>query len=201
MKRLRAAFITGILVLFPLFATINILLWLIQTIDNSIRQYLPPLVLPFDFKGLGLLVALMIIVLAGILTQNYVGQWMVSAFDGIVRRISFVGGIYSAIKKFLDTILSPHNEQFKGTVLVEFPRQGLYSIGFRTGIPDPKITQKEKKNLINVFVPCTPNPTSGFYLLVPENEVIALDMPVHEAFKIVVSMGIITSEDIPKLKK
>jgi len=179
----------------PLVATLDLLIWLVRSIDNSFRFYLPTHLFPHDFRGLGLLVALALILITGTLTQNYAGKWFISLFDTAIRHIPLGGGIYSAIKKFLETIFTPGNEQFKEAVLVPFPHSGIYSIGFRTGHPDPKILKSAGKNLANVFVPCTPNPTSGFYILVPESDIVPLDLPVQEAFKIVISMGIVTSEN------
>jgi uncharacterized membrane protein len=196
MKSLRAAFLTGFLVLVPLLATVQLLFWFIRTVDSNIRGFFPSGILP-DFGGLGLILALSLIFLTGVLAQNYIGRFVVGLFDSSIRRVSIIGGIYGSIKKFLETILNPHDDQFQGTVLVEFPNPGIYSVGFRTGHPDPKITRASSKNLVNVFIPLTPNPTSGFYLLVPEEKLIALDLSVQEAFKIVVSLGIVTSEEEP----
>jgi uncharacterized membrane protein len=200
MKQLRTALVTGILVLVPMMATIDIILWFMQAVENSARHFLPTWVLLFDFKGLGILLAFAFILIAGMFTQNYVGKWVVSLFDTGIRKISIVGGIYGGIKKFLETIFNPRSDQFKGVVLVEFPRQGIYSIGFRTGNPDLKLSQRVPRKLVNVFIPCTPNPTSGFYLLVSESEVIPLELTVQEAFKIVISMGIVHSDEIEGLK-
>ena len=196
MRRIRNAFVTGLLVLVPLMATADILRWFVRNVDQSARNYFPSFVLPFDFSGLGLLVALILVLTVGILTQNYVGKTLVSLFDSGMRRTPLIGGLYGAIKKFLETIFSPSSDQFHGTALVEFPRQGVYSIGFRTGKPDKRLTDAANRALVNIFVPCTPNPTSGFYLLVPEDQLIALDLSVQDAFKIVVSMGLVTNEDI-----
>lgn len=198
MKQLQRAFVTGILVLVPLIATLNILAWFVDAVDITARKYLFTTFLPFDFKGLGLLLALGLILLVGAVTQNFVGISLVSFFDNLVKRIPLGGGIYTAIKKFLDTILNPRNDKFKGVVLIQFPSPGLYSIGFRTGNPDPKISRKIPKPLVNVFVPCTPNPTSGFYLLAEEKDLVPVDISVQEAFKIVISMGIVTSEEEKK---
>lgn len=191
MRQLRNIFVTGCLVLAPLLFTLQLLLWLIHTVDNNIREFIPA---TYDFKGLGVLMALALVFSVGFLTQNYIGKWIVNLLDLGIKKISIVGGIYSSIKKFLETVFHPKSNQFKGTVLVQFPRSGIYSIGFRTGNPDPKLSVKDKK-LTNVFVPCTPNPTSGFYLLVPEDELVPLDLSVQEAFKIVISMGIVTSHE------
>jgi uncharacterized membrane protein len=197
MKQLRASFVTGLLVLVPLMATIDLLRWFVRSIDASAKNYIPHSVLPIDFPGLGILIALLLVFLVGGLTQNFIGKWFVTTFDHAIRKLPVVGGIYLGIKKFLETILNPQSDKFKGVVLVQFPRAGIYSIGFRTGKPDAKVVSKSpSKTLTNVFVPCTPNPTSGFYLLIPEEELITVDLTVQEAFKIVVSMGIVTSEEL-----
>lgn len=197
MRQLRAAFITGILVMVPLMATVDILRWFVRGIDNAARNYLPSL--PFDFPGLGLLIVLGTILFVGALTQNFIGQWLVAMSDQWIKRTPLVGGMYGAIKKFLETVFNPRSDKFSGVALVQFPREGIYSIGFRTGKPAPEIAGKNA-NLVNLFVPCTPNPTSGFYLMVPESELIPLHMSVQEAFKIVISMGIVTGDEAEEHK-
>lgn len=195
MRKLRTLLITGILVLVPLMITIDILRWFIRSVDRSVHSYLPRIITPIDFPGLGLIIVVVVILIVGALAQNFVGQWLVNGLDQWVKRAPFVGGIYGAIKKFLETIFNPRSDKFSGVALVEFPREGIYSIGFRTGKPDPKVTRDKK--LVNLFVPCTPNPTSGFYLMVEEKALTPLDISVQEAFKIVISMGIVTSEETP----
>lgn len=197
MRKLRAVFVTGCLVLVPILVTVNVLRWFIEAVDQGSRKWIPTFLIPIDFPGLGLALAIVIILFTGLLAQNYFGTWFVSRADSWIRKISIVGGLYGSIKQFLETIFNPRSGQFKGCVLVEFPKAGIYSIGFRTGTPDPKLARRAELKLTNVFVPCTPNPTSGFYLLVPEEQLIPLDLSVQEAFKIVVSMGIVHSEDIP----
>lgn len=194
MKKLQRAFVTGVLVLVPLFITINIFRWFIAAVDDVAKIYLPSFILKLDFPGLGLLIAVALIMAIGTLAQNLAGEWVLNWFDHTFRRVKFVGGIYGAIRKFLETIVTPGSDRFSAAVLVEFPRTGVYSIGFRTGKPDPKIPVGDK-NLVNVFIPLTPNPTSGFYLLVPEKEITQLSLSVQEAFKLVISLGIVTSEE------
>jgi len=194
MKRIRRNFVTGILVLVPLFITINIFRWFIEFVDDVARFYLPDFVLKLYFPGMGLVIALGLILLIGTLAQNFAGEWLLNGFDHLFRRIKFVGGIYGAIRRFLETIFNPRSDRFSAAVLLEFPRSGIYSVGFRTGKPDGKIPD-QGKTLANVFVPLTPNPTSGFYLLVPEEQLIPLSLSVQEAFKLVISLGIVTSED------
>lgn len=200
MKTFRTAFITGLLILVPLMATIDILRWFVRAVDTTARQYIPNYILQIDFPGFGVLLALALIFVIGFLTQNFVGQWLVQLLDVGMRKLPVIGGLYSGIKKFLETILNPQSDKFNGVVLIQFPRPGVYSIGFRTGKPDAKIIGKNLgKNIVNVFVPCTPNPTSGFYLLVPEEELVTLNMTVQEAFRVVVSMGIVTTDEAQNL--
>ncbi len=195
MKKFRNAFVAGLLVLVPLYATIDLFRWLVNSVERSVRDYLPLNFLPFDFRGLGLLISILVILIAGVVTQNIIGRSFLNWMDGWVARIPLVGGIYKAIKKFLETVFDPKEDKFKGVVLVQFPREGVYSIGFRTGNPDPKLAKHLKEPMVNVFVPCTPNPTSGFYLLVKESELVPLSLSVQEAFRIVISMGLVTSEE------
>jgi uncharacterized membrane protein len=166
--------------------------WFVRSVDNATQGYFP--FIPINIPGLGLLIVLVLVFTVGFLTQNYIGQWLVNALDHLIKRITFVGGIYGAIKKFLETIFNPKSNKFNGVALVQFPHTETYTICFRTGKPDAKITGKIKKKLVSIFVPCTPNPTAGFYLLVAEEDLIPLDMSVQEAFKIVISLGIVTSE-------
>lgn len=194
MKKLQRSFITGVLVLVPLFITINIFRWFIAAVDEVAKIYLPSFILKLDFPGLGLLIALVLILLIGVFAQNFAGEWLLNLFDTFLRRIKFVGGIYGAIRKFLETIFTPGSDRFNAAVMIEFPRPGMYSIAFRTGKPDPKLPT-HGKTLVNVFVPLTPNPTSGFYLLVPEEEITPLSLSVQEAFKLVISLGIVTSTE------
>lgn len=194
MKKLRDALVTGLLVLVPLVATIQILFWFFNSIDNNLRGLFPSFLWKIDFRGLGILLGLSLLLIVGTLTQIYAGKWLLNILDKGISTIPLVGNIYSGIKKFLETVFNPNTEQFHGTVLVQFPREGIYSIGFRTGKPDSHLQAKLAKPMTNVFVPCTPNPTSGFYLLVAEAELIPLELSVQEAFKIVISMGIVNTE-------
>jgi uncharacterized membrane protein len=197
MKRLRNAFATGVLVLIPVLATLDILRWFFITVDSSTRRFVPSF-FPLDFGGMGVLIALIVILGVGFFAHLYVGEALVRLFEHLFKRLPIIGGLYGGIKQFLETIVHPGSDQFSGAVLVEFPRKGIYSIGFRTGKPDFHLSEvlKEKSSpspWVNVFVPCTPNPTSGFYLMVQESELVPLNISVQEAFKIAISMGVVTT--------
>jgi uncharacterized membrane protein len=195
MKELRVALIAGILVLVPVVATLNLLFWFVGTLESTVRTFLPTSLFPIDFPGLALLLSLGIILLVGMAAKNHLGIALFRFTDAILKKTPLAGGIYSAIKKFLETILNPQSDKFQGVVLVKFPSSSHLSIGFRTGTPDRRLGLSDP-HLINVFVPCAPNPTSGFYLLVKESDITPLDISVQEAFKIVVSMGIVSLDDV-----
>jgi len=192
-KRFRNAFIAGLLILVPVFATLDIFRWLISTLDRMTRSYLPEIP-PFNFPGFGILVAIVIVTWVGIAAQNYLGKALVRFLDRVIEKTPLIGGLYSTIKQFLETLFQQGNDQFSGVVLVEFPRTGMYSVGFRTGKPNSVFQEAVGKNLVNVFVPCAPNPTAGFYLLVEEKDLLEIKMSVQEAFKIVLSMGIVSQK-------
>jgi uncharacterized membrane protein len=195
MNRLKRALATGLLVLVPVLATVGVVRWLVETLDGVVRSLFPSAALPYDFPGLGLLSFLVLVLAAGIVAENYLGRAAFGALDGMLKRVAFAGSIYGAIRKLLETVLGPKNDRFSGVVLVPFPRDGMWSIGFRTGAPDKKLSAALPEKLVNVFVPCTPNPTSGFYLLVEEEKLVPLDMTVQEAFRAVLSMGLVTSDE------
>lgn len=195
MKEVRIAFVTGVLVLVPIVATLNLLLWFIGALEGSVRTYLPTGLFPFDFPGLGLILALAVIIVVGAAAKNHLGRALFSFSDSVLKRTPLAGGIYSTIRKLLETVLNPQSDKFHGVVLVPFPSTTHKSIGFRTGKPDRRLGLQAHPELVNVFVPCTPNPTSGFYLLVDEKELTPLDISVQEAFKIVMSMGIVSLDE------
>ncbi len=196
MKRFRSAFITGILIVFPVIVTIEIFRWIVHTIEQAVRGTLLTTLLPFDFPGLGVVTALVLIFVTGAAAQNYLGRWIIETLDSWIRRISVVGGIYGGIKKFLQTLVGQTTDaRFQGVVLVPFPGAGTYSIGFRTGAPDPKLKLPANEGWVNIFVPCTPNPTSGFYILARESELRPLALSVQDAFRIVLSLGLVTSDE------
>jgi len=203
LKRLKARvknyFFTGLLVILPIYVTGYILWFLINGMDAVLKyvpqKYLPETYLNVRIPGLGLILALILILIVGFLARNIVGSKIVHWTDRIVNRIPLARIIYVAIKQLLQGVFLPQTRAFRRVVMVEFPRQGVYSIGFLTGVSKGEVQNKTAKKVVNVFVPTTPNPTSGFFIMVPEDEVIPLSMSVEDAFKLIISGGIVSPSE------
>lgn len=155
------------------------------------RRFHPDSYLPFPIPGLGVIFTLVIIQIVGLLSANLLGRKVVKTYETILERIPFVRGIYVAVKQLLQQILSPHSDRFRRAVLVEYPRRGIYSIGFVTGVSEGVTQARTKEKVLNLFIPTTPNPTSGYYLLVPEDQTLPLDLTIDQAFKLIVSAGMV----------
>ncbi len=196
---LKRNFWAGILVLVPISLTIYVIVIIFRAVDRILAylptKYNPQTYLPFPVPGLGLIFAFLIIMLVGFIARNYIGSKIIELWEGLVNKIPFIRSIYVATKRLIETIFLKTDQNFKRVVLVEYPRKGVYALAFTTGMSKGEIQNKTHKNVVNVFVPTTPNPTSGFYLLVPEEELIFLDMNVEDAFKLIISGGIVTPEE------
>ena len=187
---LRTWLIAGLLVVMPLGVTVFILLALFRFLDNLLGPSFR-LLLGTDVPGLGLISGIVLILVVGALTSNIVGRRVVEGFDWLMMRIPLARTIYSATKQFSDSILSQNRGAFKEAVLIEWPRPGLYTVGFVTGETRGEAQEKTKELVINVFIITTPNPTTGFLCLVPESQIIELEMSVEDALKLVMSAGIV----------
>ena len=198
---LKSVFLTGLLVLVPLAITLWVLGLIIGTMDQTLlllpRSWQPERMLGFRLPGLGAVLTLAFIFVVGLLTQNFVGQKLVGWWELIVARIPVVGPIYTSVKQVSDTLLSSSGNAFRKALLIEYPRKGSYTIGFLTGIPGGDVVNHLKEDHVSVYVPTTPNPTSGFFLMVPKSEVIELDMTVDAALKYIVSMGVVAPSAPP----
>lgn len=188
-------FLTGLVVLIPLAITV----WVIKTIINTMDQTLlllpmalqPKALLGFDIPGLGTLLTLLIIFLTGVLGANFFGHQLFLAWESLLSRIPVVKSIYSSVKQVSDTLFSSNGQAFRKALLIQYPHQGSWSIAFQTGVPSHEVAAHLVGEHISVYVPTTPNPTSGFFLMLPKNEVIELSMSVDEALKYIVSMGVV----------
>jgi len=194
--RLRTYFFTGIIVAAPIGLTVYITSWFIDLVDTWFvpllpAQYQPDQLLPFNIPGLGLIIALVLLTLLGALAANFFGQALLTLTERVVERMPVVRGIYSALKQIFETVLSQSNTSFREVGLVEYPRLGSYTLAFITTPPRSDLPGLEGREMIGVFVPTTPNPTGGFFLYLPREDVRVLDMTVEEGLKMIVSFGIV----------
>jgi uncharacterized membrane protein len=189
-------FITGLLVLIPLWATFYVLTGLLGMIDNILGD-VPTYIIGFRIPGMGIITLIGVILTVGILSANYFGTQFIRYSDELMQRVPLVRGIYTTVKQIMETFSVKHN--FRGVVLIEYPRKGCYSLGFMTG-------EMEGRKLglsgvfVSVFVPTTPNPTAGFLLLLPKEEVTHLDMTVDEGMKFIISLGLVSFTEIEAAK-
>lgn len=195
--------IAGLLVVIPLATTI----WLTYTIANWVIEFLtriPKQVNPFDGLNpllvnvldfvVGLTVPLISILFIGLMARNIAGRWLLDVGEQVLQAIPLAGAIYKTLKQILETVLRDTNGKFRRVVLVEYPRQGVWSLGFVTGAIGAEVQSHFKSDMLSVFIPTTPNPTTGWYAVVPETDVINLTMPIEDAFKVIISGGIVSPD-------
>lgn len=199
---MRKYFITGLLILVPLAITLWVLNLIIGTMDQSLlllpEQWRPQALFGFNIPGLGSILTLLIVFLTGLATRNFVGKQVVQAWELLLTRIPVVRSIYSSVKQVSDTLFSSSGNAFRKALLVQYPRQGSWTIAFLTGVPGGDVRNHLVGDYISVYVPTTPNPTSGFFLMIPRADAIELDMNVDEALKYIVSMGVVSPEYFAK---
>ncbi|AFY72601.1 hypothetical protein Syn7502_00441 [Synechococcus sp. PCC 7502] len=203
LQALKNDLIAGLLVIIPLATTIWVTfslttysIDLLTRIPKRLNPFvsLDPLLVNLINLAVGLAVPLLGIVLVGLMARNFVGQWLLRTGEAFVQSIPLAGDVYKTLKQLLGTLLTDTGNKFRRVVLVEYPRPGLWALGFVTGSLGGEIANAMPQNMISVFLPTTPNPTTGWYVIVPEVDVINLSMPVEDAFKIIVSGGIVTPE-------
>ncbi len=190
--------VAGLLVWVPLGVTVLLLKLLVDLMDRTLlllpADYRPDAFFGFHIPGLGILLSLMVLLVTGFLVANLVGRRLVHLWESVLKRIPFVRSVYSAAKNFAEIVLTDANQSFKKVLLIEYPRKGLYSLCFQTSIYLGEVQARTGEEVICVFVPTTPNPTSGLILMVPKAEVIELDMEVEDALKMVVSLGVVVPQ-------
>lgn len=188
-------FITGMLVLVPLFITVWVLTILISIMDQSLlllpASWRPEAQLGISIPGLGALLTLGIILLTGIVATNFFGKRIILFWEALLGRVPVVKSIYYSVKQVSDTLFSDTGQAFRKALLVQYPRQGSWTIAFLTGKPGGDVVNHLKGDFVSVYVPTTPNPTSGFFLMMPREDVIELNMSVDDALKYIVSMGVV----------
>ena len=202
MKALRASlrryFLTGLLVVTPIWGTILVLKTLFVTVDgilgDVISRYMTS---DYYVPGLGIAALVGLILLTGLLAANIIGRQIVKLWEGWLDRVPVVRGIYSTLKSMMDILSFKEREKYNRVVLIQFPKNGHYCFAFVTGVTQKDLQQVSPEPLLNVYVPTSPNPTSGYFLLVPEKEVSPVDLSVEEAMKLIVSGGLYTTDSSP----
>jgi uncharacterized membrane protein len=195
--RLRAYFLTGVIVTAPISITIFLVWQFLTFLDTHVAgllpaRYNPETYLPFSLPGLGLLIMLAFLTLVGMLTAGLAGRTLVRLGERLLSRMPVIRGVYGTLKQIFETVLAQKSRSFREVVLIEYPRRGIGAIGFVTGPTRGEIQARTEEEMVNVFLPTTPNPTSGFLLFVPKNDLIHLDMTIEEGIKMVISGGIVT---------
>lgn len=193
--RLRRYLIAGLLVWVPLIVTGLIIKFLVDALDFTILLlppgWRPEALLGFNVPGAGVIFAIVIVFLTGLVVANIVGRKLIDLGESIVQRIPLVSSIYSAVKQLMQTLLHDGGQSFRRVLMVQYPREGLWTLGFQTGVGIGELQERTERTVLTVFIPTTPNPTSGFVILVPQDEAIELDMSVEDGLKFVMSLGVL----------
>ena len=198
---LRRYLIAGVLVWLPVLATVWVLGFIIDLMDRTL-WLLPDAVRPkqllgFDIPGLGIVFAFIVLVLTGLMVTNLVGRQIVDWWEDLMQRIPLVRSVYGGVRSFTETVLSKSGSSFRKVVMIEYPRTGMWSIGFITADDIPEVSAKTGVTQVCVYVPTTPNPTSGLIVMLPRDQIIELDMSVDAAMKMIVTLGVVAPTNAP----
>lgn len=195
MSAVRRWLVAGLLVVVPVAITVSVLEWIIGTLDRTLlilpASWQPDRVIGVHIPGLGVVLTLAILLLVGFAVSNFIGKKLVMWGDALVARIPVVRSIYSSVKQVSDTLFSPSGNAFRKAVLVQWPRPDVWTIAFVTGAPGGEVAQHLHGDYLSVYVPTTPNPTGGYFVMLPKSDCIELKMTVDEALKYVISMGVV----------
>lgn len=206
MSYIRRYFISGLLVWLPILVTVFVVKFLVDLLDKILLllpvAYRPDALIGFHIPGIGVLIILVIIFMTGAFAANILGRQFVALWDAIIGRIPLVRTIYTGVKQVVQTVFSPGGQSFRKVLLVEYPREGMWTLAFQTGDALPEVEKAiDGEAMVSLFVPTTPNPTSGFLLMVPRKKVIELNMSVEQALKFVISLGVVQPVVEKKSKK
>lgn len=201
MQRFRRYLIAGLLVWLPIVTTSVVLMFAIRLIDRSLLllppKFRPENLIGFEIPGLGVILTVILLLFTGLIVANFFGRRLVAAWESLLSRIPLVRTVYGAVKQITASLFADASQSFREVVLVEYPRRGLWMLAFVTG-ETPRQFQKEVgQDLINIYVPTTPNPTSGFYIMVPPDDIRRLDIPVEVGLKMILSAGVVNPLDDP----
>jgi uncharacterized membrane protein len=188
---LKKYFITGLLVIIPIWGTYLVLSTLLKFLEGFLGGFLKNLD-RYYVPGMGIVSLIVLIFLVGFFATNYIGRKVVSLWESLMTKVPLVRNVYTVFKHIVDTVSLQGKDQFRGVVLVEFPRKGVYSMGFVTGITRGQVQDLTEEKVLNVFIPTTPNPTTGYFVFVPEGDVMQLSMSVEDGMKMIISGGLYT---------
>ena len=195
MSSIRRWLLAGLLVLVPLAITLAVLNWIVSTLDQTLLilpvAWHPDRLLGFHLPGFGVLLTLGIVLLMGAVASNFLGNKLLMLGNALLRRIPIVRSIYSSVKQVSDTLFSENGNAFRKALLVQWPREGVWTIGFLTGLPGGDVVNHLPDDYVSVYVPTTPNPTGGYFVMLKKTECIELKMSVDEALTYVISMGVV----------
>jgi uncharacterized membrane protein len=198
-------FITGLLVLVPLFITVWVISGLVGMMDQSLfllpETWRPKAQLGLEIPGMGAILTLLIIFVTGVIATNFFGKRMILIWEALLARVPVVKSIYASVKQVSDTLFSDSGNAFRQAVLVQFPRPGAWTIAFVTGKPGGDVANHLSGDYLSVYVPTTPNPTGGYFLMLPRADVVELDMSVDEALKYIISMGVVAPPTKPSAQQ
>lgn len=192
---IRRYFVSGLLVWLPILAVIGVLKFLVGILDKTVElmpaNYQPHSLFGMDIPGFGVILSIVVIFCTGLLVTNFIGRHLILWWDKLLARIPLVRSIHSAVKQVLETVFSNKGQSFRKVLLVEYPRAGMWSLAFQTGNSCHEMSEHVGQELLPIFIPTTPNPTSGFLMMVPKDQIIELPMSIDEAFKYIVSIGVV----------
>jgi len=205
-QKIRRTFFAGLFVIVPIVITIAVLVWFFRLLDNLLAPVVKFLMLKFAGEavavpGLGFLIGILIVFAVGIVATNFLGKKIIKIGDYVVEQIPVVRNIYTGSKQIIEAISLHRENAFREAVLVEYPRKGIYSIGLIACDVRGSVQDSQEETLVNVFMPTTPNPTSGLLILVPKDQLIPLDLTMEEAVKYIVSLGMLSPESLKNLKR
>jgi uncharacterized membrane protein len=196
MAAVRRWLLAGLLVLVPLAITVGVLDWIVGTLDQTLQilplAWHPDHLIGFHIPGFGVLLALAIVLIIGAVASNFLGKKLVGWWDALLGRIPIVRSIYSSVKQVSDTLFSENGNAFRKALLIQWPREGVWTIGFQTGTPGGDVVNHLDGDYLSVYVPTTPNPTGGYFVMLKKSDCIELKMSVDEALTYVISMGVVS---------
>lgn len=197
MKSIRSYLITGLIVWLPILVTIVVLRFIVDLLDGTIAllpfAYQPQQLIGMRIPGLGVIISLLLLLGTGILTTNFLGQRVMAWGESILVKIPLVRSIYNTAKQVIQAVFATNSQAFRKVLLVEYPRKGLWTVAFLTGTSHPEINARTGEEMLSIFVPTTPNPTSGFLMMIAKHEVVELAMTIEEALKFIISLGVMQS--------